>query len=112
MKVLYTTLIVICALVLAAHFFRLGIITLVIVSLVLPLLLLVRHELTCRLVQLYFALGTIEWLRVLVVYTRQRQSIGEPWIRLAVILGIVALITAVVSWQVGVIAKTQDKRSF
>jgi len=35
----------------------------------------------------------IEWIRVTIVYMMQRHAIGEPYFRLVIILGIVALFT-------------------
>jgi hypothetical protein len=38
--------------------------------------------------------GAVEWLRTLAVLAAQRIAAGQPWLRLAVILGAVALLTA------------------
>jgi hypothetical protein len=39
------------------------------------------------------ALGALEWLRSLYFFAAMRIAFGEPWTRLAVILGLVALFT-------------------
>ena len=39
-------------------------------------------------------LAAIEWLRTLIDIAQLRMHIGEPWMRMAVILGAVALFTA------------------
>jgi len=78
---------------LAAHFSRNGIPLLVFVSIALPLLLLVRRPWVPRLFRVLLVLGGLEWLRRLVALALARQAAGEPWVRLAVILGTVALVT-------------------
>jgi hypothetical protein len=37
-------------------------------------------------------LAGIEWIRTTIYYTRIRIEIGEPWLRLAIILGAVAVL--------------------
>jgi hypothetical protein len=80
-------------LLLAAHFSRNDIIPLVYVSLALPFLLLVRRPWVSRLLQFLLVLGGLEWLRRLVALAGERQAAGKPWVRMALILGAVALVT-------------------
>ena len=82
------------ALVLGAHFFRSRQLPLVAVSLALPLLLLVRKRWSARVVQAGLILGGLEWIRTLAFFAGQRMEVGRPWGRLAVILGVVAALTA------------------
>jgi hypothetical protein len=42
---------------------------------------------------LALVLGGLEWLRAARGYVRQRIELGEPWGRLVVIMGVVALFT-------------------
>lgn len=63
-------------------------------ALILPLLLFVRKSWVPRVFQLVLLLGAIEWLRSLFVFAQMRIAFDEPWLRLAVILGAVALFTA------------------
>ena len=44
-------------------------------------------------VQAVLVVAALEWGRTLVVLAGERQEAGEPWVRLAVILGAVALFT-------------------
>lgn len=81
-------------LLLAAHFSRNDVTTLVVVSLALPFLLLVRRPWVPRLFQVLLILGGVEWVRSMVMHISRRQAEGEPWTRLAIILGVVALLTA------------------
>ncbi|MEP7182608.1 MAG: hypothetical protein ABI886_10500 [Betaproteobacteria bacterium] len=80
--------------VLAAHFFRSGDVAPAALALAAAALLFVPWRWAARVVQVALALGTIEWLRTLAALVTQRQSAGEPWLRLAAILGAVALVTA------------------
>ena len=84
---------IISALLIAAHFLRVNNLILVIVSLLLPLGLLVRHPLPARIVQGALVLATIEWLRTIFVFVSLRSKIGLPWTRLTIILGAVACFT-------------------
>ena len=101
MRIVRYLLIMISAVALAAHFSRLGLPSLAILSLVMPLLLFVRQKYVARLVQLFFWLGALEWIRILVVYAQQRQAAGVPWLRLAVILVVMALMTGASGWFAG-----------
>ncbi|MCK5065925.1 MAG: hypothetical protein KAR16_00740 [Bacteroidales bacterium] len=79
---------------LAAHFSRADLFPLVVISLVIPLLLLVRKAWVARTIQILLLLGAAEWIRSMFGYIEVRKSIGEDWGRLAIILIIVALLTA------------------
>lgn len=79
--------------VLAAHFWRAGNVSLAIVSVALIGLLFVRRRWAARTLQVALVLGAIEWLRTLAALVAMRQSMGEPYVRLAAILGAVALAT-------------------
>ncbi len=79
---------------LAAHFSRADLFPLVVISLVIPFLLLVRKAWVARTIQLLLLLGAAEWIRSMFGYIEIRKSIGEDWGRLAIILIIVALLTA------------------
>ncbi len=86
--------VVLSALVLAAHFYRARSLALVALALALPLLLLVRERWSARAVQAGLVLGGLEWVRTLAFFAGQRMEAGRPWTRLAVILGVVAALTA------------------
>jgi hypothetical protein len=85
---------VLSALLIAAHFSRAGNTGMVAISLALPALLLVRRPWAARGVQAGLVLAAIEWFWTLANLARQRIASGEPWLRLALILGTVALLTA------------------
>ena len=97
--------VVLSALVLAAHFYRSRSLPLVALSLALPLLLLVRERWSARAVQAGLVLGALEWVRTLAFFAGQRMEVGRPWGRLAAILGVVAVLTALSALAVKVPAK-------
>ena len=81
------------ALVLAAHFLRAGNLVLLLASLFLVTLIFVRRPWAARLIQLGLLLGALEWLWTLVFLVGARRQSGQPFIRLAVILGVVTVVT-------------------
>ena len=94
--------VVLSTLVLAAHFFRSGDLPLVAVALGLPFLLLAGRRWSARAVQAGLVLGAVEWVRTLAHFAGQRTEVGQPWGRLAVILGGVAALTALAALAVRV----------
>ena len=81
-------------LLLAAHFFRAGLVPLTVACVAVLFLLVLRRDWVPRLFQVLLVLGAIEWLRTLYLLAAMRIAWEEPWLRLAVILGGVALFTA------------------
>ena len=82
------------ALVLAAHFYRAGDLWLALAAGALVALLGVPQRWAARLVQLGLLAGALEWLRTAAGLVAARQAMGQPFLRLALILGAVALFTA------------------
>lgn len=80
--------------VLAAHFYRAASWPLVLACLLLIGLLAWPRRWAARLVTVGLAAGAVEWLWTAVVLVQQRIALGQPWTRLALILGAVALLTA------------------
>lgn len=78
---------------LGAHFFRarnwLGLV----IVLLLLVVLAVRKPVCGRIVALALLLGVAEWIRTAVAIGSWRASQGLPWKRMAVILGVVAVVT-------------------
>lgn len=85
---------ILSALVLAAHFLRTG--NLVVVALILcaPLLLLVRQRWVVIALQVGLGVAALEWIRTAVTIAQERAATGAPTTRMFVILGGVALFTA------------------
>ena len=85
--------VIISCILLAAHFSRAGRQLLALAALTLPLLLLVRRPWSARTVQLALVLAGFEWLRSIWVIASRRIEAGQPWLRMALILGAVTAFT-------------------
>jgi len=94
MIVLHAVPVTLSFLVLAAHFLRAEWMILCVVSVILPTLLLVPRPWSARVMQLALILGAMEWMRTLGQLAEIRTQLGQPWTRMAIILGAVALFTA------------------
>jgi hypothetical protein len=84
---------IVSAVLIAAHFLRSGSYVLTAAGALFPALLLLRTRLAVRIVQLLLIIAAAEWLRTLVLIALERQAVGEPWMRMAFILGAVAVLT-------------------
>jgi len=85
-------------LLLAAHFYRAGWLPLAALCVALTPLLAVPRPWAARTLQLALVLGTLEWLRTLAGFAAMRAALGQPYLRLALILGAVAAFTALAAW--------------
>ena len=81
-------------LLLAAHFFRAENQLAMLASLILIALMLVRRPWAAQALQVCLLLGSVEWLRTAIALGFARNEMGQPFLRLAIILGGVALFTA------------------
>ena len=81
-------------LLLGAHFYRAGLLPLTLLCVAVLFLLFLRKSRVPLLFQVLLVLGALEWLRTLFMFAQMRIAFGEPWTRLAIILGAVALFTA------------------
>ena len=84
--------IILCFLLLAAHFGRANLFILQIISILIPFLLFWKTKVTAFIIQACLLLAGIEWIRTTVYYTQIRIENGEPWLRLAIILGAIAVL--------------------
>jgi hypothetical protein len=80
-------------LLLGAHSYRAGQVALTGLCVALPLLLFLRRSWVPLMFQALLVLGGLEWLRALYAFAAMRIAFGQPWTRLALILGAVALFT-------------------
>ena len=93
MKVLKLIPIILSFLILAAHFSRADITVLMILSLLLPFLLFIKESWVARTLQVILILGAIEWIRTIFILIETRKAMDQDWLRMAIILGGVALFT-------------------
>lgn len=81
--------------ILAAHFLRMGAMTGVLVCLALPIVAaLTRARWALRCLQALLVLGCASWIMTALRIGAARHAAGEPWLRMAVILGTVAVLSA------------------
>jgi hypothetical protein len=85
--------IVLSLVILGAHFMRYGNSVGVIGSAVLIALLVVRRPWAARLVQVALILGALEWVRTLYILVQVRIAQDQPFTRMIIILGVVAVVT-------------------
>ncbi len=90
--------IVLSLIVLAAHFLRGGGLVIAVGVLGLLALLAVRRPWVARLMQVVLVLGALEWIRTLVTLTMHRSEQGQPFLRMMLILGLVAAVTLISAW--------------
>lgn len=102
--------IVLSALTLGAHLLRAGYPLLTLAAAALPFLLVPRSPAALRLLQTMLLLGALEWVRALLEILELRRALGQPWHRMAVILGAVALVTALSAVAAGVWARGRARR--
>lgn len=93
MTAVLMTPIVLSFVLLAAHFLRDANMIAVALCLAAPLLMIVRRAWVARLLQALLAAGGIVWIMTLLRLVMLRVEQGQPWLRLALILGTVALVT-------------------
>jgi hypothetical protein len=86
--------VVLSLLVLGAHFLRAGNLVLVVLTVALLGLLPVRSRWAAHVIQTALVLGAVEWVRTLLALAVRRAEAGQPALRMVIILGIVALVTA------------------
>lgn len=84
-------------LLLAAHFYRASDWLWLAVTLLLLPMLLLRHRWVPPVLLLALLAGTVEWAWTAAMLAQQRLALGQPWQRMAWILGTVALLTLATS---------------
>jgi hypothetical protein len=84
----------IAAILLAAHFYRAGHLALAVLAVGALVLLAVPRPWAARALQVALLAGALEWLRTLALFASTRMAAGQPYLRLALILGVVAAFTA------------------
>ena len=87
-------LVIIAALLIAAHFLRAMDMPMVALSLAAPLLLLWRRRWSLIALQLMAYLAAWSWIDTALGLIAMREQLGRPWTAAAIILGAVALFTA------------------
>jgi hypothetical protein len=87
-------LLILSFVILGAHFLRSGNWLVMVICVLAPLLLIVRKRWSLLVVQLFAYVGAGIWINTALVLSRKRIIAGAPWGRLVLIMGLVALFTA------------------
>lgn len=82
------------AILLAAHFYRAGQLLPAALSAGVLVLLAIPRAWAARVLQFALLAGAVEWLRTLALFASARMSMGQPYLRLTLILLAVAAFTA------------------
>ena len=93
MTLLWLMPVIVSMLMLAAHFSRADNTLLMVLSLILILLLFIKKQWVAWLFRIVLILGSMEWIRRAWVLIDIRAEAGEPYLRMAVILGVLSLFT-------------------
>ena len=83
---------------LAAHFYRYGMVGLAITILLLPAVLLIRKRWPVQVVGLLLLAGSLKWTWTAWRIAQVRLAHGLPWMRMSLILGAVVLFTLAGAW--------------
>jgi len=97
MTFIYLSPVALSFLLLAAHFMHADNAVLVVAALALLALMALRRPWVKPVLQIALVLGAMEWVRTAVLLVQERLALGQPFVRLAVILGAVALLTLLAS---------------
>ncbi|MEN8251397.1 MAG: hypothetical protein ABFS32_20880 [Bacteroidota bacterium] len=83
--------IILCFILMAAHLSRANMMILSVVCLVIPFILIWKSKISARVIQVALIIGGLEWIRTLIYYAQIRLENDQPWLRLAIIIGVVAI---------------------
>lgn len=89
------TLLILSFLILAAHFSRADNLVLMILCLLVPALLFIKRRWVLLVIQILLYFGVLVWIHAIIQIASERINLGQSWLRMAIILSIVALITGV-----------------
>ena len=65
---------------------------LMLISLLIPFLLFWKTKISVRIIQISLLLSAFEWIRTMIFLINIRIETNENWIRMAIILGFVAIL--------------------
>ncbi len=97
MSFIHVVPVALAALVMGAHFLRIGDVGLVAVCAAAPAMLLIRRAWVPIAARALLIVSAIIWFETAIELARLRVASGEPWARMLIILGTVALFTALSS---------------
>ena len=84
--------IILCSLLMTAHLGRANMFALQLISLLIPFILIWKNKFSARAVQFFLIIYGFEWIRTINYYAQIRIEKGDDWLRLAIILVVLALL--------------------
>lgn len=90
---LRTIMIIIASLILGAHFMKASNYLLTLVYIIAPFILLIKERWSLIALQALMYIGGGVWISTIIVIAQERILYGQPWSRMALILGAIALFT-------------------
>ena len=93
--VIRIVLVAVSFLMLAAHFSRIDNTYLMLLSLLIPFLLFIKKRIMLIAIQILSYLASIAWFYSLYGYVQQRIEMDTAWGKLAIIISIIAIFTAI-----------------
>lgn len=84
---------IVSSILLAAHFSRVNQDGHALLALLFPLILLIKRRWALKILQIFLVAGSIIWIERVAYLRSMRIAEGRPWVRLAAVLGVVALLT-------------------
>lgn len=89
--ILRVVLIILTYILLSAHFLREGEMVLTVFYLFIPFLLFIKKRWSIIIVQIFTYGGVLVWFFTLYILINERMALGIPWVRMAIILGVVII---------------------
>ena len=86
---------ILSSILLAAHFSRVDIDWLTVICLLIPFCFFIKKRWLLRAYQVYLLAGAVIWSHRTIQLANIRLDAGQPWLRMAVILGVVAFYTLI-----------------
>ena len=93
--ILRIILLILTYLLLGAHFLREGEMILALSCLFIPFLLFIKRKWSIKVIQIFTYGGVLVWIKTLFVLINSRMDMGQPWIRMTIILFAVMLFTLI-----------------
>jgi hypothetical protein len=93
--ILRVVAVILVFLILGVHFLREGNLTLMFICFFVPFLLLIKRRWSLIVIQVCTYGGGFVWLYTMVLLVQERMLLGSSWVRMAVILSVVAMFTGI-----------------
>jgi hypothetical protein len=93
--ILRVVALIVAFLILGVHFLRQGNLALMFLCFLVPFFLLIKRRWSLIVIQVCAYGGVFVWLYTMVLLVQERMFLGSSWVRMAIILSVVAMFTGV-----------------